>query len=114
MPGPFEWFKVVADNNLISKNKWLIMWFLVGSGATGNVVQGFQVHTAEKYVKEADHNTMIAVTEVARAFQGTYKPPATPVVKPVPTKVIINKVNCSTECAKQTLKHEQIWHGVRN
>ncbi len=35
----FKYFKVMVENNIISKNKWLIMWFLVGGSAAGNATQ---------------------------------------------------------------------------
>ncbi len=39
----FKYFKVIAENNVISKNKWLIMLLFFGTSATGNITQGFSM-----------------------------------------------------------------------
>jgi len=44
MPDHFyRYFKLITENNIISKNKWLIMLLFFGTSATGNITQVFSM-----------------------------------------------------------------------
>jgi len=88
----FRYFKAIADNNMISKNKWLIMWFLAGNMAAG----GMQEFRFWNYIPKSEP---VAKTVVVA-----------PVAKPTTSRVIITN-DCKAECASARKEHERDWHG---
>ena len=89
----FDYFKVIAENNLISKNKWLIMWLITGLSASGGIAQTFEV-AAQKAEK------IKAIHEVAIGFQSA-------MIEKTTTPKIVES-SCG-DCLKRIEKLER-WH----
>ena len=95
----FDYFKVIAENNLISKNKWLIMWLITGLSASGGIAQTFEV-AAQKAEK------IKAIHEVAIGFQSAM------VEKTTTPKIVVRTSSCGN-CLKRIEKLEETqkrWH----
>jgi hypothetical protein len=108
----YKYFKTAADNNIISKNKWLILLIISAvTGGTGTGIQSFRIGTVKA---EAEKQTMKAVTETASAFQAVLAKKQE--TKPTPKQVTITRIvtkNCKSECQAAVKQHEREWHGAK-
>lgn len=86
--------KSFIDHETLSKNKWLVVWFLAGVSGTG-----YQ----QVRVNDMEDAGVKAVTATAAAFQVML----TPVVKMKPVKVLSN---CKVKCKQLITQHEKRWH----
>ena len=91
-----DYFKLIAENNLISKNKWLIMLIITSlSGGATAVVQTFNV-------AETKAAGIKAVREVATAFQSQ-------AIKPE-KEITIQRVQPCGSCKELWITHERTFH----